>query len=132
MRTELRRCLRSGSLSYSRFEYGDLKVSGGKNLAVKFEVRNTGDRKGADVPQVYLTSVAGRPLLRLLGFQRVELERGERRVIRLTADPRLLGTFDEEYGRWLVTRGLYRVSVGKSAGEFLMGSEAVIAAYNEK
>jgi beta-glucosidase len=119
-------------LSYTQFEYGGVKVSGGKNLVVQFEVRNIGGRKGADVPQVYLTSAAGQSLLRLIGFQRVELEPGERRAIRLTADPRLLGTYDEQHGRWRVMRGMYRVSIGKSAGELLMGGAAVIAAYNEK
>jgi beta-glucosidase len=119
-------------LSYTQFEYGGVKVSGGKNLAVQFDVRNTGGLKGADVPQVYLTSAAGQPLRRLIGFQRVELEPGERRTIRLTADPRLLGTYDERHGRWRVKRGMYRVSIGKSAGELLVGGAAVIAAYNEK
>jgi beta-glucosidase len=119
-------------LSYTRFEYGGLQVSGGKQLAVQFQVQNTGKIKGADVAQVYLTSAAGEPVLRLLGFQRVELEPGEKRTIRLTADPRLLGRFDESAGRWGVKRGVYRVNLGKSAGELLAGGEAEIAAYNEK
>ncbi|HWJ35145.1 MAG TPA: glycoside hydrolase family 3 C-terminal domain-containing protein [Steroidobacteraceae bacterium] len=118
-------------LTYTRFEYADVKVSGGKHLTVRFEVHNTGEAKGADIPQVYLTSAAGRPLLRLIGFQRVELEPGERRVITLTADPRLLGSFDEQHRRWQVIRGVYRVQIGKSASELLTGGAAVIAAHNE-
>ncbi|MDB6085977.1 MAG: glycosyl hydrolase [Gammaproteobacteria bacterium] len=118
-------------LSYSRFEYSDLEVSGGKNLTVQFQVRNAGDRQGSDVPQVYLTSAAGKPLLRLIGFERVELEPGERRAIKLQADPRLLGSFDEEHRRWQVKRGEYRVQIGKSAGELVMGGAAVIATYKE-
>jgi beta-glucosidase len=118
-------------LSYGRFEYSDLKVSGGKNLTVRFVVRNTGGLKGADVPQVYLTSAAGQQVLRLIGFQRVELEPGQSRDITLTADPRLLGSFDELHRRWQVKRGMYRVQIGKSADDLLMGGAAVIAAYNE-
>ncbi len=119
-------------LSYTSFEYGALKVTGGKQLSVQFQVQNTGKIKGADVAQVYLTSAAGQPVLRLVGFQRVELEPGEKRTISLTADPRLLGRFDEATGRWGVKHGVYRVSLGKSAGELVMGGEAEIAAYNEK
>ena len=119
-------------LSYTRFEYGALKVSGGKQLSVQFQVQNTGKIRGAEVAQVYLTSAAGQPMLRLVGFQRVELEPGAKRSISLVADPRLLGRFEEQTGRWQVKRGVYRVSLGKSAGELLAGGEAEIAAYNEK
>jgi beta-glucosidase len=119
-------------LSYTRFEYGAVKVSGGKQLTVQFQVQNVGKITGADVAQVYLTSAAGQRVLRLVGFQRVELEPGEKRTITLVADPRLLGRFDEQAGRWRVKRGMYRVSLGKSAGELLAGGEAEIAAYNEK
>jgi len=119
-------------LSYTRFEYGALKVTSGAGITVQFEVQNTGTIKGADVPQVYLTSAAGTPVLRLIGFQRVQLEPGEKRAITLTADPRLLGRFDEQTGRWQVKRGTYRVALGKSASELVVEGEAVIAAYNNE
>ena len=119
-------------LSYTSFEYGALKVTSGAGITVEFEVQNTGTIKGADVPQVYLTSATGTPVLRLIGFQRVELEPGEKRAITLTADPRLLGRFDEQTGRWQVKRGTYRVGLGRSAGELVVGGEAVIAAYNNE
>jgi beta-glucosidase len=113
-------------LSYTHFEYGGVKVSGGTRLRVKFDVRNVGAAKGADVPQVYLTSAAGQRVLRLIGFQRVELEPGESRTVSITADPRLLGYFDEERRRWRVRPGIYTLRVGRSAAELLMGGEAGI------
>jgi beta-glucosidase len=113
-------------LSFTRFEYGDIEVSGGGHLTVKFIVRNTGAVKGADVPQIYLTSAAGEPVFRLIGFQRVELNPGESRTITLTADSRLLGYFDEERRRWRVKPGIYKISVGRSAAELLAGGEANI------
>lgn len=39
-------------LSYTTFEYGDLKLEGRETIATSFKVTNTGDRRGADVPQV--------------------------------------------------------------------------------
>jgi beta-glucosidase len=113
-------------LSYTRFEYGGVKVSGGRNLTVRFDVRNTGASKGADVPQVYLTSAAGEQVLRLIGFQRIELNPGESRTITITADRRLLGHFDEERRRWRLKPGIYTLRVGRSAAELLMGGEAAI------
>lgn len=44
--------------SYTRFDYRDLSV-GGKTVTATFTVTSTGDRAGADVPQLYLTKAAG-------------------------------------------------------------------------
>jgi beta-glucosidase len=46
-------------LSYTSFDYKDLKVSGGETITATFTVTNTGNLAGADVPQVYLTDAAG-------------------------------------------------------------------------
>jgi beta-glucosidase len=118
-------------LSYTRFEYGDVEVSGGRTLKVHLVIRNSGDRAGAAVVQLYLTAAAGRRVLRLIGFERVGLEPGERRRIALEVDPRLLGSFDERRRRWRIERGIYQVRIGRSAGELLAGGEARIAGHNE-
>jgi hypothetical protein len=77
----------------SAIGYDKLKVSGGKTLTVTFEVQNTGQRPGTDIPQVYLTSTSGSPDLRLIGFSRASLEPCERRT-------RTLG---EAIPRWVET-----------------------------
>jgi beta-glucosidase len=59
-----------------------------------FTASNTGNREGADVAQLYLTEAAGEKDVRLLGFERVELHAGELRQVTVTADPRLLASFD--------------------------------------
>jgi len=58
-------------LSYTSFDYSDLEVSGGDTVTATFTVTNTGQREGADVPQLYLTEAAGDKHMRLLGFERV-------------------------------------------------------------
>ena len=40
-------------LSYTRFRYSDLRISGGQNVIASFTVTNIGKRAGADVPQLY-------------------------------------------------------------------------------
>jgi beta-glucosidase len=42
-------------LSYTSFAHSDLEVSGGETITASFTVTNTGEREGADVPQLYLT-----------------------------------------------------------------------------
>ncbi|HTT05136.1 MAG TPA: glycoside hydrolase family 3 C-terminal domain-containing protein [Steroidobacteraceae bacterium] len=115
-------------LSYTSFAYDGLSVRGGRTLTVSFEVHNSGARAGADVPQVYLTAAAGRPVLRLIGFQRVQLQPGESRRVTISADARLLGSFDEAQRRWIVTPGVYQVHLGRSASELLDGASARVAA----
>jgi Glycosyl hydrolase family 3 C-terminal domain/Fibronectin type III-like domain len=74
-------------LSYTSFDYSDFSVEGGDTVTATFTVTNTGDRAGADVPQLYLTEAAGDKHLRLLGFERMELQPGESRRVTVTATP---------------------------------------------
>ncbi|MCV7410048.1 glycosyl hydrolase [Mycobacterium florentinum] len=99
-------------LSYTSFEYRDLAVTGGDTVTASFSVVNTGDRSGADVPQLYLTH-AGEPRMRLLGFERVELDPGATRRVTIAADPRLLARY--EGASWRIKAGPYAVAVGGSA-----------------
>ncbi len=101
-------------LSYTSFDYRDLVVTGGDSITASFSVVNTGDRSGADVPQLYLTC-AGEQRLRLLGFERVELDPGATCRVTITADPRLLARYDGSAGSWRIKPGRYTVAVGASA-----------------
>jgi beta-glucosidase len=113
-------------LSYTSFDYQDLEVSGGDTIAASFTITNTGGRDGADVPQLYLTEAAGQARTRLLGFERVELRPGESRRVTLTADPRLLATFDGTAGRWRVADGTHRVALSRSADGPVLTAEATL------
>ncbi|GBG37990.1 beta-glucosidase [Mycobacterium montefiorense] len=101
-------------LSYTSFEYRDLVVTGGETVTASFSVVNTGDRSGADVPQLYLTSL-GEQGLRLLGFERVELDPGATCRVTITADPRLLARYDGGAQSWRITPGRHTVAVAASA-----------------
>ena len=102
-------------LSYTRFDYRDLAATGGDTVTATFRVVNVGERSGADVPQLYLTAAPGGRRLRLLGFQRVELEPGEGAQVIIEADPRLLARYDGGRGCWRIDAGGYSVGVGSSA-----------------
>ena len=115
-------------LSYTTFDYEGLDVEGGDTITASFTVKNTGERKGADVPQLYLTEAAGDKRVRLLGFERVELEPGESRRVTLEADPRLLARFDGGIGKWSIDEGTHRVAVGKSATDFVLSGAAKLSA----
>ncbi|NLG74642.1 MAG: beta-glucosidase [Xanthomonadaceae bacterium] len=115
-------------LSYTTFEYSDLKVSGGETVTASFDVKNVGKHAGADVPQLYLTDAAGEKRMRLLGFERVTLEPGENRRITLGADPRLLARFDGEVGKWSIAEGAHQVAIGKSAADLVLRGDTYLSA----
>jgi len=118
-------------LSYTTFALTNPSVSprvasATTPITVSVRVTNTGKRRGAEVPQVYLglPSDAGEPPKRLVAFRKVWLEPGQSTTVRMTIDPRAtnhpLGVWDESAGRWVVRDGSYVVSVGtSSAGTFL-------------
>ncbi|MGD9880779.1 beta-glucosidase [Reyranella sp.] len=107
-------------LSYTNFSYSDLKVSGGETVTATFTVTNTGKVAGTDVPQIYLTDAPGGKRMRLLGFERVALQPGESRAVRLTAEPRLLARFDAKVSRWRIAEGAYQIALGKSASDMVL------------
>jgi beta-glucosidase len=110
-------------LSYTTFDYSDLKVDGGETITATFTVTNTGKREGADVPQVYLTDAAGEKRMRLLGFERVVLKPGESRTVTIKADPRLLAHFDGKSGKWNIANGTHLIAVGKSARDLVLTAD---------
>jgi beta-glucosidase len=92
-------------------------------ITVEFTVRNTGTRRGADVPQLYLglPASACEPPKRLVGFEKVWLDPGQRRRVRVVIDPRAanhpFGVWDVGAQTWIAPNGEYRIQVGHSASD---------------
>jgi len=97
-------------LSYTTFATSDLKVAGTK---ASFTVRNTGQKEGASVAQVYLVSRGAEPKQRLVGYSRVSLLPGAEQKVSLTLDPRLLA--DWKQGGWSIPAGDYGFALGDNA-----------------
>jgi beta-glucosidase len=133
-------------LSYTRFDYANARVENASVAAdgtatISAEVSNRGPVAGDEVVQLYLThrGVAGAPLCSLKGFQRVHLERGQKKTVTFRLRDRDLGTVDEE-GRHRIVSGPVEVWIGggprelrdglaKSAGvsaQFTIATEATL------
>jgi beta-glucosidase len=107
-------------LSYTTFAYRDLELAGGDTVTATLTVENTGDRAGAAVAQVYLVDAPDGARMRLLGFERVELEAGGSTKVTIEADPRLLARYDGEASQWRIAGGTYTVAAGGSAGDLAL------------
>ncbi|HMI20204.1 MAG TPA: fibronectin type III-like domain-contianing protein, partial [Sphingomonas sp.] len=119
-------------LSYTDFAYSDLSVTGGATITATFTVRNTGKVAGADVPQLYLTALAGSSELRLIGWDKVALAPGESRHVTVTVDRRLLARFDEKAHVWRIPAGRYGLALGTSAADLGPRAEVTLSAASFK
>jgi beta-xylosidase len=111
-------------LSYTTFEYAEIALSAGEvatdgEVEISCVVRNTGDRVGAEVVQLYLSDPVApvtRPVTWLAGFERVPLEPGEaaRVTFTLHADRTAFTGVDL---RRIVQAGEIGIAIGASAAD---------------
>lgn len=110
-------------LSYSRFSYGDLQVDRdvcgpADTVVARVEVRNVGDRNGAQVVQLYVRDVAAslpRPEQELKGFRKIVLDPGESTIVEFPVGPDEFTYWDPEPGQWVVEPGDFDLAVGTSS-----------------
>lgn len=112
-------------LSYTTFEYGRPSLSskvlapnGGIELVVA--VSNVGEVEGSETVQVYVRdekSRLPRPEKELVAFEKVNLEAGETRHLRIQLDKHAVGYYDTNIKRWIAEEGVFRVLVGASSGD---------------
>jgi beta-glucosidase len=117
-------------LSYTTFGYSDLAVrTEAQELVVSFKVRNLGKRDGKDVPQVYVSPVAGgwEAPKRLGAWRKVELQSGASETIELRVDPRLLAIYSTAIHGWRIAPGSYKVMVGASVADLKLESTVQLA-----
>ncbi|MFZ0419509.1 MAG: glycoside hydrolase family 3 C-terminal domain-containing protein [Candidatus Sulfotelmatobacter sp.] len=105
-------------LSYSKFEYTNLKLSSAKlkagdSLSVDADVRNTSQKDGDEVVELYLTfpRSPAAPLRALRGFTRIHVGAGATQQVHFILDARDLSEVDDKGDR-IVAGGAYRITVG--------------------
>lgn len=111
-------------LSYTSFEVTDATIKSGAEsttddtIEVSATIKNTGDRTGKEVLQVYIgkkDSRVERAVKELKGFQKIELAAGEQKSVSIKIPVSSLAFFDEEAHAWEVEKGGYTVYVGTAS-----------------
>jgi beta-glucosidase len=96
-------------LSYSTFAYGPARadrapVPAGQPVTIRVEIENLGPLAGDEVVELYVThpGVPDAPIRALAGFERVHLERGEKRTVAVQLGERELSVVDAAGARDIV------------------------------
>jgi beta-glucosidase len=109
-------------LSYTKYAYSNLRIDPPQirpegSARVSLDVKNTGDRSGAETVQLYIhetTAPVAIPVKQLRGFERVDLQPGETKRVTLTLTPEDLQLLDQDM-HWRVVPGDFQVMVGSSS-----------------
>ena len=107
-------------LSYTRFEYRDLKLTReDAGFTASVIVTNTGRRAGKEVVQLYVSApnnVLEKPAAELRAYARTRLlQPGQSQTLVMRVEPRGLTSFDPEAHRWVAHPGRYTVRIGASS-----------------
>jgi beta-glucosidase len=110
-------------LSYTTFAYRDLRtsapsLSGTGEIDVSVVVKNTGQRAGDEVVQLYVRhvdSAVPRPLKELKAFSRVHLRPQEEKTVRLSLPASRLAYWEAGSDRWTVEKDRIEITVGGSS-----------------
>ncbi len=103
-------------------------MKNGDELAVSFTVKNTGERAGTEIAEVYasLPDSAGEPPKRLIGWARVELAAGESKQVSIPVNHDRLTIYDEASDSWKLVPGSYTVMAGASSQDLPMHEQFTV------
>ncbi len=104
-------------LAYTTFEFGKVQLDAstvkmGGTVSARVQIKNTGQRTGTAVAELYIRNLAcsagPRPVRELKGFQKVLLQPGESRDVAFVISDQQLGYYDAK-GKWLVEPGRFQI-----------------------
>jgi beta-glucosidase len=117
-------------LSYTKFDYSNLRISPKTTgtqgeVKVMADLRNSGDRAGEEVAQLYIRDVVAsvsRPVKELRGFEKVSLKPGETKTVEFLLTREDLTMLDRSL-KPVVEPGTFRVMVGHSSADIRLNGE---------
>ena len=110
-------------LSYTTFEYSQPTIdkkamTANDHLQVKVKVKNTGNREGREIVQLYISdkkSSLPRPVKELKGFSKVKLAPGEEQTVSFVINKDALSYFDDIKHAWVAEPGQFEAIIAASA-----------------
>jgi beta-glucosidase len=126
-------------LSYTTFEYKNLNITPSDfadtdEVSVSFTIKNTGDVKGKEVAQLYITdkeSTLQRPERELKKFAKVALDPGEEKQLSFTLNARDFSYYDGKRGMWIAESGEFKIAVGASSRDIRLTETILLQSTQE-
>ncbi len=126
-------------LSYTTFEYSDLQLSADKikdtdTLKVTLKVKNTGDRAGKEIVQLYVadkTGAACRPVKELKNFVKVELQPQEEKTVEMELDKRSFAWYNTQIHDWYAASGEYEILAAASSRDIRLKKTVYVESTTE-
>lgn len=119
-------------LSYTTFEYSDLKIDG---LNVSYKITNTGKFGGAEVSQLYIKDsvpIVFKAEKELKGFAKTYLAPGHTKTVSHTLDYRSFAFYNTKTNSWYASNGTYEICIGASSRDIKLSQTIGVALSNEK
>jgi len=122
-------------LSYTTFEYSNLKVNGevstaDESISLSFDIKNTGKMAADEVAQIYLSPTADNQMIRpiqLQGFARVKLQPGETKTVKVRLWTEQFGYYSNDEKRaWNIQPGTFVVKVGASSTDIKLQEKVTL------
>ncbi len=127
-------------LSYTTFEVSEMQVKAAgvdestqnrnlsgvetvifdEKLQITVTVKNTGDRAGAEVLQIYISdtdSTLPKPVKELKAFEKIWLQPGESKEVTFTLNKEQFASYDMDYQEWIAEEGYYDIIIATSSAE---------------
>ena len=109
-------------LSYTTYEYKDLHVKDKVDeLEITVSVKNTGNRKGTEIVQLYMQDVTAslvRPVKELKGFVKIKLESEQEQQVVFHLKKKEMGFYNNQ-AEYVLEDGKFRIYVGGNSKECL-------------
>lgn len=126
-------------LSYTTFEYSDLQLSADRikdtdTLKVTLKVKNTGDRAGKEIVQLYVadkTGAACRPVKELKNFVKVELQPQEEKTVEMELDKRSFAWYNTQIHDWYAASGEYEILAAASSRDIRLKKTVYVESTTE-
>jgi beta-xylosidase len=125
-------------LGYTRFEYSHLTIQqdhvsiNDGNIALSFNLENSGEREGCEVVQVYVRDVYAslvRPVKELKAFKRVTLQPGESAMVSFAIPVDMLNLTNMDHHR-IVEAGEFEIMVGASSNDIKLKCKVEVVGRN--
>ncbi len=121
-------------LSYTNFKYSSLELNSqvidiNEEIAFSFRIKNTGDRPGKEIYQVYVGAVeegSGSPVKELRQFGKIKLMPGEEKDVCIKLDSSAFSNYCTVKRSFRVKKGDFNILVGASSEDIRLAARIKI------